>query len=261
MMIWPVDAFAGEGDLVDVHVLADGGAGGRAVAGHDVDDAIGEAGFLSQRGHAQGGQRRLLGRLQDDGAAGRQGRTPLPGLHQQREVPRNDLADDADRLVPRVAEVRSLDGDGLAVDLVGPAGVVAIALDGQRQVGVQRIAQRLAVVERFEGGQLFLVAASMRSASLLSSRPRSEAFIFGHGPSSNALRAALTARSTSALSPSATWQMVSPVAGLSGRKRLARHAVEPFAADEQRLLLLDLGRLDGALFGLRRGSHEVILLS
>src|SRR5207244_11611841 len=54
----------------------------------------------------------------------------------------------------------------------------------------------------------------MRSASRLSRRPRSEAFIFGQGPSSNALRAALTARSTSALSPSATWQMVSPVAGL-----------------------------------------------
>src|SRR5436190_23486665 len=35
------------------------------------------------------------------------------------------------------------------------------------------------------------------------------------GPSSNALRAALTARSTSALSPSATLQMTSPVAGLS----------------------------------------------
>src|SRR5690348_1256326 len=55
---------------------------------------------------------------------------------------------------------------------------------------------------------------SIRSASLSSSRPRSAALIFGHGPSSNALRAALTAKSTSALSPSATWQMVSPVAGL-----------------------------------------------
>src|SRR5437763_202227 len=44
--------------------------------------------------------------------------------------------------------------------------------------------------------------------------PRSEAFIFDHGPPSNALRAALTARSTSALSPSATWQIGSPVQGL-----------------------------------------------
>src|SRR5262249_50475595 len=52
----------------------------------------------------------------------------------------------------------------------------------------------------------------MRSASLFISRPRSEAFIFGQGPVSNALRAALTAKSTSAVSPSATWQIVSPVA-------------------------------------------------
>src|SRR5439155_27200949 len=59
------------------------------------------------------------------------------------------------------------------------------------------------------------VFCSIRSASLFVSRPRSAPDIFDHGPDSNALRAALTARSTSALSPSATWQMVSPVAGLT----------------------------------------------
>src|SRR5207248_3030035 len=52
------------------------------------------------------------------------------------------------------------------------------------------------------------------SANLLMSRPRSEALIFDQGPLSNALRAAFTARSTSALSPSATSQIFSPVAGL-----------------------------------------------
>ena len=46
MMSWPTSVRAGEGDLVDVHVAGEGGAGGRAVAGHDVDDAVGEAGFL-----------------------------------------------------------------------------------------------------------------------------------------------------------------------------------------------------------------------
>ncbi len=48
--------FAGERDLVHVHVLGERGAGGRAVAGHDVDDAVGEAGFLGERGDAQGGR-------------------------------------------------------------------------------------------------------------------------------------------------------------------------------------------------------------
>src|SRR5437764_11439358 len=55
----------------------------------------------------------------------------------------------------------------------------------------------------------------MASASLKSSRPRSAALIFGQGPDSNALRAAATALSMSALSPSATSQIFSPVAGLT----------------------------------------------
>src|SRR5262249_4502711 len=51
-------------------------------------------------------------------------------------------------------------------------------------------------------------------------RPRSAALIRGQGPSSNALRAAWTARSMSALSPSATSQSTSPVAGVSVEKVL-----------------------------------------
>ena len=45
-------------------------------------------------------------------------------------------------------------------------------------------------------------------------RPRSDAVILLHGPASNALRAAFTARSMSSASPSATRARVSPVAGL-----------------------------------------------
>src|SRR5580765_5729086 len=51
-------------------------------------------------------------------------------------------------------------------------------------------------------------------------RPRSRAFIFFHGPFSKAFRAALAALSTSALSPSATLAMTSPVAGLRVSKVL-----------------------------------------
>ena len=53
---------------------------------------------------------RLLGRLEHDAVAGGQRRRQLPGRHQQREVPRDDLADDAERLVEVV-------GDGVVVDL------------------------------------------------------------------------------------------------------------------------------------------------
>ena len=81
--------------------------------------------------------RRLLGRLEHDGVAGGQRRGELPGGHQQREVPRDDLADDAERLVEVV-------GDGVVVELArcallgaDRAGEVAEVVDGQRQVGGQ----------------------------------------------------------------------------------------------------------------------------
>jgi hypothetical protein len=45
-------------------------------------------------------------------------------------------------------------------------------------------------------------------------RPRSDGVIRLHGPSSNAFRAAWTARSMSSASPSATRASVVPVAGL-----------------------------------------------
>ena len=99
---------AGEGDFVDVHVASERGAGGGAVAGKQVDDAIGEAGFLDEFGNAQRGERSLLGGLHDDGAAGGERGAEFPGLHQQRKVPRNDLANDADGLVLGVGEVAAL---------------------------------------------------------------------------------------------------------------------------------------------------------
>ena len=54
--------------------------------------------------------RRLLGRLQHHAVAGGQRRRELPDRHQDREVPRDDLADDAERLVEVI-------GDGVVVDL------------------------------------------------------------------------------------------------------------------------------------------------
>ena len=43
--------FAGEGHLVDARVFDDRGTGGGAVAGYDVDHAVGDAGLLGQPGH------------------------------------------------------------------------------------------------------------------------------------------------------------------------------------------------------------------
>ena len=120
------------------------GAGGLAVAGDDVDDARREAGLLEQLAEAQRRERRLLGRLQHDGVAAGERDAELPRRHQQREVPRDDLADDADRLAQRAIREPSKwcrrsnvllgtlphDVDVLVVG-AGPAGVAA-GIEAQR---------------------------------------------------------------------------------------------------------------------------------
>jgi ParB family chromosome partitioning protein len=58
-------------------------------------------------------ERRLLGGLEHGAVARRQRGRQLPRRHQQREVPRDDLADHAQRLVEMI-------GDGVVVDLEMP---------------------------------------------------------------------------------------------------------------------------------------------
>ena len=60
---------AGEGDLVDA-LVRDERRAGRAVAGDDVDDARGQARLDADLGEGERGERRVLGGLQDDRAAG-----------------------------------------------------------------------------------------------------------------------------------------------------------------------------------------------
>ena len=128
---------AGERDLRDAGVVHQGGAG-LAVAGEHVQRALRQPGLERELAEAQRGQRRLLGRLQDDRAAGRERRRDLPGRHQQREVPRDDLAADADGLAQRVAEdVAGGDRDRLALDLRRPARVVAQVVDGRGDVALR----------------------------------------------------------------------------------------------------------------------------
>ena len=57
---------------------------------------------VDQLGEAQRRERRLLGGLEDDGVAGGERRAELVAAHQQREVPGDDRADDADRLAAHV---------------------------------------------------------------------------------------------------------------------------------------------------------------
>ena len=86
-------------------------------------------------------------RLDHRAVAGGERRRDLPRGHQQREVERDDLPDDAERLVEVV-------GDSVlsSISEIGPssarisAGEVAEVVDRQRDVGGERLAHRLAVL-------------------------------------------------------------------------------------------------------------------
>ena len=97
-----------------------------------------------------GEQHRREGRrgrgLEDDRVAGGQGRGDLPGEHQQREVPRDDLRGHAERLRHAAGE--------RVVELVRPARVVPEMVGGERHVDVAALLDRLARVHRFEDGEL-----------------------------------------------------------------------------------------------------------
>src|SRR5258708_26813337 len=65
-------------------------------------------------------------------------------------MPRDDLASNGDWLVLGVGEIGAVDGNGLALILIGPSGVIAVAGDGERQVRGAGDMIGLAVVERLE---------------------------------------------------------------------------------------------------------------
>ena len=76
----------------------------------------GQVGLLADLGEQQRGERRGLRGLEHDGVARGERRRDLPGQHQQREVPRDDLPGHAERLGVRP--------EAGVVELVGPARVV-----------------------------------------------------------------------------------------------------------------------------------------
>ena len=133
---------SGEGDLGDARMRHDGLAH-RAVAGDDVDHARRQSHLDAQLTEQQGRERSLLGGLEDNRIAAGQRRGDLPGQHQQRKVPRHDLADHAQWYM-----LRPLGGQQLR-----PAGVVIEVAHRQRHINVAALADGLAVVQRFEHGK------------------------------------------------------------------------------------------------------------
>src|SRR5207253_9387151 len=136
---------AREGDLIHVRVLHDQLAG-RAIAGQDVDDSGRQADLLAYLGEGERGDRREFRGLQDDRVAGRERGGDLPGEHEEREVPRDDLPGDAQR-------ASDAPGEGV-LQLVRPAGVVPEVRRGERNVDVATLLDRLARIDRLQDGEL-----------------------------------------------------------------------------------------------------------
>ena len=109
----------------------DRAAGGRAEAGHDIDDAVRNARFADQLAESYRRKRGLLGRFQNQRIAESQGRRDFPADCRERAVPRNDLPANADRLAQRVVEHAGIRGIGLAVELGRPARVIAERVGGR----------------------------------------------------------------------------------------------------------------------------------
>ena len=140
-MSLPTLGRAGEGDLVDARMVDQRGA--RSPAPVTMLTTPGRQLRLpADVGEEERGERRRLGGLQHDGVAARERGRDLPREHEQREVPRDDLPDDAER---RGAAVRER-----VLELVGPAGVVEEVRGRERHVDVARLLDRLAAVERLE---------------------------------------------------------------------------------------------------------------
>lgn len=91
---------------------------------------------------------RLLCRLEDDRVTGRQGGGELPHGHEDREVPRNDLADDTERLVEVVSDRVGVDLRDRTLLRANCTREIPEVIDRERNVGVESLADRLAVVPR-----------------------------------------------------------------------------------------------------------------
>src|SRR5215467_15880380 len=102
----------------------DGCAGRFTEAVDDIDHAGWQAGFFKPAGEFQGSERSLFGGLENAGAAGRNGRGELPGSHEQRIVPGNDLTGDADRLAHGEAQGVCWNRIDASGDFVREAAVV-----------------------------------------------------------------------------------------------------------------------------------------
>ena len=119
---------AGEGELADRGMAGERRAAFLAVAGQHVEHARRQE-LLANFGQQQHAERRILGRLHHHRVAGAERRADLDRAEQHRRVPRNDGADHAERLAPRIAQHLLAERNGLALELTAQAAEIAEDVD------------------------------------------------------------------------------------------------------------------------------------
>ncbi len=153
---------ADEGDGLDVRVLQEA-VHGHLVAVDDVEDAVGQAGLRKELGDLQGRRRVLLGRLEDEGVAGRDGDREHPHRHHGRKVERRDARDDTQRLADRGDVDAAGDlGRQLALQLHGDPARQVDDLQAARDLA-QRVAVHLAVLGGDQLGNRVAVGVEQRA--------------------------------------------------------------------------------------------------
>ena len=228
----PATVRPGERDLVDVgvgdEVLADLAAGL-----HDVEHARRQPGLLQRLGQEVRVERRLRRRLEHDGRARRERRRQLQHGDEQRHVPRHDGADDADRLAAHERRAQHARRGAPRTRTPGRARCSSRAPWWRRRPGPSPRTRSASPSPRRWCGRSPRSGACRMPESVAMMSARSAGDICGHGPGSNASRAAATARSTSAV------RRVGHLGDdLLGRRRDHREGVgpgrvDPVAADEE----------------------------
>jgi ParB family chromosome partitioning protein len=103
-----------------------------------------------------------FGRFEDHRVTGGQRRAEFPAGHHQREVPRHDGANHADRLAGYQAQLIVRRGGDFVVDLVDSLAAPAQGICRAGYVDVQGVADRLAHVQGFQQRQLFGIGLEQR---------------------------------------------------------------------------------------------------
>ena len=128
----------------------------RALAGDDVEDS-GRQYALDDARELQHRKRRYARRLEYRAAASGEYRRELPRRHEEREVPRHDLPDYADRLAEYQRKRIPVEHRGASLFGAHRAREVAEVVGRHRYIYVECFAYRFSVVERLDHCEVFFM--------------------------------------------------------------------------------------------------------